>query len=82
MINLIKKKNLTIFCEFWPEGIRRCGDDQLEFLKFISNLGFKIFEIDNKNNRINYINDLKLLSEQYRNSFYDIILVKNDNKKY
>ena len=76
MINLIKKKNLVIFCEFWPEGIRRCGDDPLEFLKFLSNLGFKIFEIDNKNNRINYINDLKLLSEKYRNSFCDIILVK------
>jgi hypothetical protein len=42
----------------------------------LSNLGFKIFEIDNKNNRINYINDLKLLSEKYRNSFCDIILVK------
>jgi FkbM family methyltransferase len=76
MMNLIKKKNLIIFCEFWPEGIRRCGDDPLEFLMFISNLGFKIFEIDNKNNRINYINDLKLLSEKYNNSFCDIILVK------
>jgi FkbM family methyltransferase len=48
MINLIKKKNLVIFCEFWPEGIRRCGDDPLEFLMFISNLGFKIFEINKK----------------------------------
>jgi FkbM family methyltransferase len=76
MINLIKKKNLVIFCEFWPEGIRRCGDDPLEFLKFISNLGFKIFEIDNKNNRINYINNLKLLLEKYNNNFCDIILVK------
>jgi len=82
MINLIKKKNLIIFCEFWPLGIRRYGDDPLEFLKFISNLGFKIFEIDNKINRINYINDLKLLLEKYRDSFCDIILVKNDNKKY
>jgi len=65
MMNLIKKKNLIIFCEFWPEGIRRCGDDPLEFLKFISNLGFKIFEIDNKNNCINYINinNLTLLLE-------------------
>jgi FkbM family methyltransferase len=82
MINLIKKKNLVIFCEFWPEGIRRCGDDPLEFLKFISNLGFKIFEIDNKNNCINYINNLKLLLEKYNNSFCDIILMKNDNKEY
>jgi FkbM family methyltransferase len=81
MINLIKKKNLIIFCEFWPEGIRRCGDDPLEFLKFISNLGFKIFEIDNKNNRINYINNLKLLLEKYNNNFCDIILVKNDLKE-
>ena len=48
MINLIKKKNLVIFCEFEPKAIRRCGDDPLEFLKFISNLGFKIFEIDKK----------------------------------
>jgi FkbM family methyltransferase len=30
----------------------------------------------NKNNRINYINHLKLLLEKYRNSFCDIILVK------
>jgi FkbM family methyltransferase len=81
MMNLIKKKNLIIFCEFWPEGIRRCGDDPLEFLKFISNLGFKIFEIDNKNNRINHINDLKLLLEKYNNNFCDIILVKNDLKE-
>jgi FkbM family methyltransferase len=80
MMNLIKKNNLIIFCEFWPEGIRRCGDDPLEFLKFISNLGFKIFEIDNKNNRINHINDLKLLLEKYNNNFCDIILVKNDLK--
>jgi FkbM family methyltransferase len=81
MINLIKKKNLIIFCEFWPEGIRRCRDDPLEFLKFISNLGFKIFETDNKNNRINYINNLKLLLEKYNNNFCDIILVKNDLKE-
>jgi len=76
MINLIKKKNLVIFCEFEPKAIRRCGDDPLEFLKFISNLGFKIFEIDYKNNRINYINDLKLLLEKYLNSHCDIILIK------
>jgi len=82
MINLIKKKNLIIFCEFWPEGVRRCGDDPLEFLKFISNLGSKIFEIDNKNNCINYINNLKLLLEKYNNSFCEIILMKNDNKEY
>jgi hypothetical protein len=47
-----------------------------KFLEFISNQGFKIFEIDNKNNCINHINDLKLLLEKYRNSFCDIILVK------
>jgi len=77
MLNLIKRKdNLTIICEFWPEGIRESGDDPLKFLNFVSELGFKIFEIDYKNNRISYVNNLNFLVEKHSNDFCDLILIK------
>lgn len=43
---LSRQKKLILFIEFWPKGLKRMGNNSLEFINLLKNLGFQINEID------------------------------------
>jgi FkbM family methyltransferase len=62
----ILKENacLTIFTEFWPEGLRRAGSNASEFLRFLRSSGFEIFYINEYADQLEFAEDRHLL-ERY-----------------
>ena len=52
---------LTIFTEFWPEGLRRAGSDPAEFLASLRAGGFEIFFINEYASRLEAADDAELL---------------------
>ncbi|HEV8421908.1 MAG TPA: FkbM family methyltransferase [Chthoniobacterales bacterium] len=52
---------LTIFTEFWPEGLRRAGSDGAEFLRRLRSFGLEIFFINEYANRLEPADDETLL---------------------
>ena len=52
---------LTIFTEFWPEGLRRAGSNAAEFLRRLRSFDFEIFFINEYANRLEPADDAELL---------------------
>jgi FkbM family methyltransferase len=52
---------LTIFTEFWPEGLRRAGSDAAEFLRQLRAFDFEILFINEYANRAEPADDMELL---------------------
>ena len=52
---------LTIFTEFWPEGLRRAGADAAEFLRRLRSFDLEIFFINEYANRLEPADDAELL---------------------
>ena len=40
--NLVANRDVTVFCEFWPDGMRKAGSDPDRFLDWMASLGFKM----------------------------------------
>ncbi len=40
--NLTANKDVVVFCEFWPDGMRKAGSDPDRFLDWMASLGFKM----------------------------------------
>lgn len=53
---------LTIFTEFWPEGLCRAGSDAGEFLRLLRSLDLEIFYINEYANRLDLADDDELLA--------------------
>ena len=52
---------LTIFTEFWPEGLRRAGSDPADFLRRLRSFDLEIFFINEYANRVEPADDAGLL---------------------
>jgi FkbM family methyltransferase len=66
---------LKIISEFWPQGIRRCGQDPIAFLKDWRELGFAISYIDeDKAALVPLPDDGQLLKLAERNRYINIFL--------
>jgi FkbM family methyltransferase len=52
---------LTIFTEFWPEGLRRADSNAADFLRRLRSFDFEIFFIDEYANRLEPADDAELL---------------------
>ena len=52
---------LTIFTEFWPEGLHRAGSDAADFLCRLRSFGLEIFFINEYANRLEPADDAELL---------------------
>jgi len=59
---LSKLTNLTIMAEFEPRLIKRSGEDPIEYLNLLLQFGFKLFNANTKENRIDAVDSPKLLS--------------------
>lgn len=66
---------LKVFSEFWPEGIRRCGQDPIDFLRHWRELGFAMWHIDeDKTALVPFSDDSQLLSLAEKNRYINIFL--------
>jgi FkbM family methyltransferase len=52
---------LTIFTEFWPEGLRRAGSAAADFLRQLRSFDLEIFFINEYANRLEPVDDAELL---------------------
>lgn len=66
---LKKSKQIIIFTEFWPRGLRQAGDSGKEYLKLLRGNGFEIWEIRDDG-------DLKKVKEK------DILMSYPDDSLY
>jgi FkbM family methyltransferase len=62
MRKLIKKnRKVKLISEFWPIGLKRSGIEAREYLQTLKAHGFKLFDIDEKNENIQTTSSLDLL---------------------
>ena len=60
--SLLKNKNLIIFTEFWPYGLRNMGTDPKELLRTLREYGYTIKLIDEKNKTLRDINNEEIFA--------------------
>lgn len=80
MFNLLKKNNVKIITEFWPNGLKRFGIDHEEYLKLFIELGFKLYMVNEQKKKIELVNIPKLL-ETYtpeKENFTNLLCVKEE----
>jgi len=79
MPNLLKKnRNVKIITEFWPIGLKRFGIEPKECLNLLVQLGFKLYEVNEKEKKIKPVNIPKLL-ETYtpkKDNFTNLLCIK------
>lgn len=56
---ILKSNNLVMFMEFWPMGIKNTSVSPFKLLKSLKEYGFKMYIIDEKNEKLILINDLR-----------------------
>ncbi len=76
-----ENKDLKIMLEWWPDAIRKYGIDPSKHLTQLVNLGFKIFEIDDKNATC-IKTDIETLMKKYPNKKLEDVnlLLKKNNE--
>lgn len=40
------KKNCVVVSEFWPFGLNEAGDNPLEYISFMEELGYKVYNLN------------------------------------
>lgn len=66
MSNLLEEnKNVKIISEFWPIGLKRFGIEPKEHLNLLLKYGFKLYEINEQEKKIEVVNIPKKLLETY-----------------
>lgn|SRR5574341_1414143 len=58
---LQKNEKLKVVTEFWPIGLKRCGIEPEDYLKLLLRLGFKVYNIDELEKKIEPADIPKLL---------------------
>jgi len=61
MLNLLKKSDVKLIVEFFPNGLKAAGTDPEECLKLLVGLGFELYDINEKEKKMKPINILELL---------------------
>lgn len=67
---IAKSAGLTLFTEFWPEGLWSSGVDPRVFLASLRNLGFTIFEISERERRLLAVEDFDSFIRNYPDRHY------------
>jgi len=58
---LMKNRSMEIISEFWPIGLKRFGIEPIEYLKMLLSHGFKLYELNEKEKKLDIVNITKLL---------------------
>lgn len=80
MVKLLKNNRYPkILTEFWPIGLKRCGSNSLVFLKYIRNLKYVIYYLDEKRNIVKKVTDKYLLNNFTENNekFANLLCIKD-----
>ncbi len=74
-----KSENLTIMMEYFPKWIKKFGDEPKEILKSLLQKDFKLYNLNQKNNRLDTIQIEKFVSEynEEKKNYTNILCVKN-----
>lgn len=65
---LSQNKELVLLVEFFPTLIKKAGVDPIEYLKLLSVNGFKLYELDEKDESVNILKDFDQLIQKYSHS--------------
>lgn len=84
-----KNKNIVLFVEYWPEGLKEAGENPAEILKDLSKMGFKIYSLDEYNDFVTLISNYDKFNKEVLNkkrsesNFMNLLCTKkNINIKY
>ena len=76
MFNLLERSpNIRMITEFWPRGMVQCGSSPSEYLRMLSDLGFSLYRISEKDGTVTEMNAEALLAaytvenDQFTNLF-------------
>ncbi len=76
MKSIIKNnKKLIIMQEWWPDGIKKLKRDPKNHLKELTDMGFKLIEVDELNEKINEISIEELIKKYPNEKIDDINLI-------
>ena len=70
---LVNNRNIRIFSEFWPYGLKMAGTSALEYYEILVNLGFFIFVFNGKGLKplnIQAVQDMMLLDKKHYYNFF------------
>jgi len=71
MENVLKNSpSCILFCEFYPEALKRMNSNPLDFLSNLSSLGFLIYDIADKESPRVQIKDFSLFIEKFKENDY------------
>lgn len=73
---LKQNNNVRIILEFWPAGLERTGIDPADFLKLISEHGFKLYQMKEKKNSLELANIGELLKIVSIDKWFNLFLIK------
>ena len=93
---LSKNDSLKIQQEWWPNAIRTHGNEPESHLKLLTQMGYKIYEIDGANNKLNLVTsdylmktypnskleDINIFCKSFIKFFFPIIIVCISRKFY
>jgi len=83
---LAEAKKLALFTEFWPRGIISSGESPKIFLRSLTDLGFEIYDINEKKKIIEKKSNEKLLEENMNklnpDLHTDLLCLKNIDFKF
>ena len=72
---ILQSKNLKVFMEFWPYGLRRCGTDPRELLDDLVSLGFSVQLIDQDAGSLRHLESFdELLAVEAEEISFDLYL--------
>jgi FkbM family methyltransferase len=75
---LEQNKSVKIISEFWPFGLRRLGISPINYLRLLEKCGFKFYELNEKNKKLDSVNIEELL-EAYtieKDNYTNIFCIK------
>jgi len=73
---ILMNDNLTLFLEFWPEGLKKLGSDPLKLVQKLKKYGFKASLINEQKQKIEPIDIEDFYMNMKPDQGFDLLLVK------
>jgi FkbM family methyltransferase len=78
MMQLLRKnKQIKILSEFWPYGLKKSGSSAVHYFELLSNLGFTVFLLENKNMAKLSISRVTEMNELPEKNYFNIFISRD-----
>ena len=74
---IIESRNLVLFIEFWPNGLREAGSKPEKFIKKIKSFGFKIYRVEEDSVGLISLKNFKKLLNLPGYDHVNLLCIKN-----